>query len=131
MKHLLRHRPGAMLLLTVLVLGGVALVVVLGIALRGIGEMGMGIAETRSQEAFSAADGCAEEALVRLALNTSYTGDTFALGNSTCTIIVTAGVSNQYTIDVTAVRDRWTRKIRIRANTAGSRLAVTWWKQNP
>ncbi|MDD4628779.1 MAG: hypothetical protein PHE68_05300 [Candidatus Peribacteraceae bacterium] len=131
MKKLFHHRPGAMLLLTVLVLGGVAIAIVLSVALRGIGEMGMGIGETRSQEAFSAADGCAEEALLRLTIDNEYAGGTYMLGNSTCTVVVTAGAPNRYTIDVAAVRDRWTRRIQIRANTSGTRLVVTWWRQNP
>ena len=124
-----RQRPGAMLIITVVVLGAVALAVVFSGALRGLGEMSMGIAETRSKEALAGADACTEEAMLQLTLNTSYAGGTVTIGNTVCTIAVDTSSATLRTITVTAVRDRWTVRLKAVTDISGSRQSLVWWKQ--
>ncbi len=118
-----------MLIITVVVLGAVALAVVFSGALRGLGEMSMGIAETRSKEALAGADACTEEAMLQLTLNTSYAGGTVTIGNTVCTIAVDTSSATLRTITVTAVRDRWTVRLKAVTDISGSRQSLVWWKQ--
>jgi len=124
------RRPGAMLLLTVLVMGAVALAIVMSMAMRGIGEMGMAMGEARSQEAFAVSDGCLEEGMLRLALSSSFTGSTLTLGSVQCSITVTPTTGDVRTIAAIATRDRWTRKASVRVDLSGPRLQIVWWKQD-
>ena len=82
-------RSGAMLLITVLLTSAIALVVSLSIALQGLQELSMGRAEPKSAEVLGIADGCMEEALLRLSRSSAYTGGLLTFGNGTCVITVT------------------------------------------
>src|SRR3989344_3195474 len=81
-------REGAMLLLTVLVCGAVALGISMNLAMRSIGELDMGFAGKQSLEALAVADGCVEEALLRLWEDIDYAGGTLDLGDGSCAITV-------------------------------------------
>ena len=123
-------RPGAMMLMTVLVAGAVALTVGLSLALRGIGELDMGIAESQSLETFAIAEGCIDEALLRLSHDVSYMGESLSLGDGDCTISVTIDGSERI-INVTATMKRWTRKIKVRVDLAGPQVTILEWQQDP
>ena len=124
-----RNRSGAMLIITVVVLGAVALAVVISGALRGLNEMSMGIAEVRSRESLAGADACTEEAMLRLTLDSSYVGATVTVGSTVCTIAVTSPTATTRSILVTAVRDRWTARVRTVVDLSGARETLTWWRQ--
>lgn len=124
-----RSHPGAMLLITVLIVGAVVLMISLGVTLRSIGELSMGLAENRSQETLAIADGCLQETLLRLARNGAYAGGAMTVGGGNCTMTVTtAGL--QQTIAVTATLGRWTRKLQAQVNVAGGRVVLLEWKQD-
>ena len=126
----LSSRPGAMMLITVLIAGSVALTIGLSIALRGIGEIDMGIAEVQTLKAFGIAEGCTEEALFQLSHDESYTGGLLTLGDGDCTIDVTSDGSERI-INVTATMKRWIRKIEVRVDLAGPQVTILEWKQDP
>lgn len=122
-------RPGAMLLITVLITGAVALAIGLGIALQSIGMLDMGTAELRAQEVLATADACMEEALLRTSRDASYEGESLPLERGSCHITVT-GSGSQRTINVTASLGRWTRKITSQVSLSGSQVTLLEWQQN-
>jgi len=124
-----RFRSGATMLLTVLIVGFVALLVTLSTAMRGIGELNMGFAENQSYETLAIADACAQEALLQLSLDDEYTGGTITVGDGTCTITVTTSGTDR-TIDVSATIDRWTRKYTVEVNLQNNRVNLRSWEQN-
>ena len=123
-------RPGAMMLMTVLVAGAVALTIGLSVALRGIGELDMGIAGSQTLKTFGIAEGCIEEALFQLSHDASYEGGLLSLGDGDCTIDVTSEGSERI-INVTATMKRWTRKIEVRVDLAGPQVTILEWQQDP
>jgi hypothetical protein len=117
-----------MLLITVLIVGAVALTIGLSVALRGIGELDMGFAGNRSLEALSIADGCMEEAMIRLWSDYSYTGATLTVGDGTCSItVVNSGTGR--TITVSATINKWTRQIRSQVDIGSPKIGVVEWEQ--
>jgi len=120
------NRPAAMLLTTVLIMGAAALTISLSLALRGIGELDMGFSENQSKETLALADGCVQEALLRLSRNAGYAGGVVSVEDGSCTITVTSA-GTQRTISVNATIDRWTRKITARVDIAS--MTLIDWKQ--
>ena len=122
-------RPGALLLMTVLVVGSVSLAVALSIALRGIGELQMGYSENQTLETLAIADGCAQEALIRISLDRTYSGGTLSVGDGSCTFTVTSQ-GTESTIAATATLDRWTRKFTVRTNRIKGHPSILNWEQD-
>lgn len=121
------QRRGAMLLITVLLVGATALTISVNVALRGIHELSAGYAMNKSREALAVADGCAQEALLQLTRNSSYTGATVSINDTVCAIAVTTNGTSK-TIDIVAVIDRWTREIRLQLDTTGG-ISLTEWQE--
>lgn len=127
-----RQRPGATLLITVLIVGAVALVVSMGVALRGIGELDMAIRTTESQKVLALAEGCLQKSLLNLWGDKSFAskGESFALGDGTCTAEVNAveNDENLREVLVRAERGRFTRNIRAIIDISGHRLVMVEWE---
>lgn len=135
MKHtyfsqaLSRKRPGAALLILVLVMGAVSIAIGTSIALGSIGELSMGFADAQSKKALSLADSCAEEALLRLGRDSTYAGATLTLGDGSCIVTVTTNGANK-NIDITATVGRWIEHVLITADISGSRVSILDWRTN-
>lgn len=82
---------GFVALTTVLVVSAVVLFVTISISLLGVDEARSSLDYKKGQETLLIAEGCAEEALIRLRSDSSYVGTATALtvGNGNCTIVVT------------------------------------------
>ena len=122
-------RPGSIAMIAMLILGSVGFTLSLGMALRGITELGRGFAEHQSLETLALAEGCMENTLLLLTKNPAYAGGTFPLGDGSCTVGVTALGDNR-TISVAANVGQWTRKIRAEASIGGTLAAVTQWHES-
>lgn len=73
------------------------------------------------------ADSGAENALLKLERDPNYTGETYPIGTSTVTIIVTGTTTK--TIDSTVVSGDFTRKVEVLANYTNNVLTTTSWKE--
>ena len=78
-------------------------------------------------EAGQLADSGAENALLKLERDPSYSGEVYTLGNATVTVIVTGGTTK--TINSTVVSGDFTRKVEVLANYTNNVLSVTSWKE--
>lgn len=122
-------RPGAAVLILVLVLGAVSIAIGASIALGSIGEISMGYSDVQSKITLSLTDSCAEEALIELRSSLSYAGATLVYSEGSCIITVTNnGALKQ--IDIVATAGRWTERAVLQVDVSGSRLAITDWKRN-
>jgi hypothetical protein len=123
-------RKAQVLLIAVLVVGTVILVVAVGMAKKGIAELSAGLDARQSLRASALADGCANEALLRLSRNHSYQGGTMQLWDGSCVVTVSGSLNHQ-TIDVSATVNTWTRKLTVRADASGGHTQILDWKQDP
>lgn len=124
-----QDKRGAAALLLVTILGMVALLMAIGASRLSLGEIEMGYNEQKGAEAFSAADGCAEDALLHLHYNVTYTGGSLTQGNGTC-IITVARAGNLYTIDATGIVDSYRKKIEITLAVDNSMMiTINSWKE--
>lgn len=125
-------KHGVAMLFVLLVLSASALIMAYGVIFLGLGELGMGFAVSRGNEAFSIADGCMEEALRRLRTDSAYTGGSLIASNGSCTIVVSGsgGVGTTRSIVVESVSDIYHKKLRATITlTASNSLVVNSWEE--
>ena len=133
MKYLLRKKEGFGALLAVVVIGAVTLILALSAALLGLSELDLGFISQKGAEAFSVADGCMEETLRRIRLDS-----TFGVGagtinitvtNGSCTVNVTDLGSNQRRIIVTGTTDIFNKRIQVELTITGVVLQISSWEE--
>ena len=84
------HAPqGFIAMVTVLVMMAVLLAIGLTVASIGRDEIALAGIVQDGDQAFSVADGCAEEAIDRLKGDSAYAGGTYSLAGGACTVAVT------------------------------------------
>jgi len=115
------------LLITVIILGIVALATGLSIALRAVGELDMGNAGTQSEQAQAVVDACMGEALIKIGRDATYSGETLTIGQIACTIGVTINGTSR-TVTVTALSGRWTRAVQTTAAVTGTGVTLRRWQ---
>lgn len=123
----MKNRPGAVILVLLLIVAAVGLMISLSLGLGAISENQMSLYSSVSGRIFYNMDGCGEEALIRLNRDNAYTGETITLNNTSCTIVVTGSGSTR-TINVTATQTDYTRKLQINV-TLSPTFAVTQWEE--
>ena len=84
-------RPGALLIVTMLIVSTVSLVVGLSLSRQSLQGLSMGNAEKKSTEVLNIADGCMQEALLQLSRSDQYQGGPLSFANGSCIITVNTG----------------------------------------
>ncbi len=129
----MKNQSGQIALIAILIISAAVLVVSLAISSMGINEALMSFDEQRSENAFQIADGCIDEAILRLRRvkdgeEASYNGGTLNFGSNSCTITITTQGQNRI-IDVTAtVNSTIIRKIQATVRWNPS-FALTSWQE--
>ena len=86
---------------SLLVISVVALAISISVALQGVTESQASLTFKKGKEALMAANGCAEETLLRLRNDVNYTGGSLILGDADCIVIV-SGTGADRTISITS-----------------------------
>ncbi len=126
--HLHSYQKGAAALIMVVVLGVAALLMAVGAARLGMGEIQSGYTAQKAAETLYLADGCIEDSLERVRKNPSYGGGTVTLENGTCTVTV-ATSGNTYTITVLATVDVYNKRVQAVASVNGTVITVNSWNE--
>ena len=106
----MKETKGYIGIVTVLIVTAITLTVGVTIALLGVNEAIQGSQIDEGQEVAQKADGCLEEAHLRLKLNPGYTGGSIPYLDGTCTVSV-SGVGAARTITSTLTLGEYTRTI--------------------
>lgn len=121
-------QKGAAAFLTIVIIGAASLLMAIGSARLGLGELESGLIEIRGASSLTLADGCIELALGNLRKNVSYTGETLSVGGGSCIISVSGGGSTR-TIISTATIGTYIRKIQVQISIVGSVVTITSWSE--
>ncbi len=126
-----KHQQGISLLIVIIIIGSALLIITTSALVVGLGERQIGYISQRGDEALALADGCLDEAKIRIRRNTSYgLGQgalPLSLANGSCTIQITDLGANQRQIDSVSTVVEFTKHIRatIQIN-AGILTSLTW-----
>ncbi len=126
-------QSGFVTLATAIIIFFTGLTLAIGIQFAGLGELQAGFQGNLSAQGFSIADGCLEEALLRLRRDSTYTGGTLSIGDDYCTITVT-GSGGTRTISSTAtINNLINREIEVEvsltATSTGNIVTITNWEE--
>lgn len=106
--------------------GAAALLMAIGAARLGLGELEMGYIAQKADETLYLADGCAEEALRRLRIDANYSGGALNLGAGSCIINIVAN-GNDRAITVTSTVGEYNKKVQVSAALNGTTITVNTW----
>jgi len=123
-----KYNKGATALIMVVIMGVAALLMAVGAARLGMGEIQSGYTAQKGDEALYVADGCVEDTLERLRKNASYAGGTLTLDNGTCVVEIVANGSTR-TITVSAAVDVYNKKVQAVAMVSGTTVTVQVWNE--
>ncbi len=124
-----RNESGIVSIAAVLVSLTVATMLATSVYLVGLSDLQAGFGSVQSERAFALADGCTDEALLRLSRNASYTGGTLSVGSDSCTIVV-SGSGGTRVISISATVGGNTRKLLINVSISGSTVTITKWSED-
>lgn len=131
MKGNITRERGLIALITVLIISSVVLLTALSTNLLGISEAQMGLKKQKTSQAFYLATACAEDALLRLQNNFTYTltiPETVVLNGGSCDIISVTGTI-QKEVRTEATVDNKTRRIKILVSSPAGHLVIDFWQE--
>ncbi|MFZ2190426.1 MAG: hypothetical protein WA057_01240 [Candidatus Magasanikiibacteriota bacterium] len=121
-------KRGMVALFTVIIVSAAALLMAFSASMLGLGEMDMGYTSQKGQESMAFVNGCAEESLRQLQLNTNWQGGTLNLNEGLC-IIEVVGNGDSRVITVSGTVDNFTKKLKILANVNNEMVSTTLWQE--
>ncbi|MCH8741571.1 hypothetical protein IH779_01595 [Patescibacteria group bacterium] len=117
---------GFIALITILIILGVVLLIGLGISQFSISEAQMSLQKSQSSQAFYLANLCAEDALMKLKGDISYSGETIPnIENGSCTILV----DGNWTVKVSANFQNQIKKIKIVVSQINPEMIIDSWQE--
>jgi hypothetical protein len=130
----MKYKPnnqGAAAILTAVIVGAAALIIAFSASILGLGELDLGYTSGQGGEAFAIADGCMEEALRQIRLDTSYagTGSALSLGDGTCIIGVTSSGSTRQ-VSVTSTLGSYHSVLEVGLTLSGNVITVDSWEES-
>lgn len=125
-----RSDKGVITLLSVLIVGIVGLSIGALLMLLSLSESRSAAALQNSLQARGLADACAEHALNKLRISSSYAGnETLSFNNGTCTIQALTGSGSVKTIRTIGVSGDATRKDEIITSSIQPQVQLTSWQE--
>lgn len=124
-----KNQKGISAIITIVVLSVVGLLIAYSVFLLGLGELEMGYDLQQGNETLYLADGCMEEALRRIRVDDTYSGDTLNLGDGSC-IITVSGSGSARTITVTSTIGNYNKKIEADLSLSGNgKITIDSWQE--
>jgi hypothetical protein len=127
----MQYNQGYIALVTVLIISGVALAIAATVSLLGIGVEQSALTGSKGESTLELTEGCAEDALLKSQLSSSYNGGNITRPEGTCVITVTKNVNN-WTIKVTSTQTDYNRTVQINIiRIPSSPITISSWQEVP
>jgi len=123
-----KDNRGIAALMIVVVIGSATLILALSASFLGLGELDMGFTAQKGGEASALSDGCMEEALRQIQLDSNYSGETLNLEGNSCIIGVQSNGNNRIII-VSAFIDDYSKKIEVNLTLDGNIITLNSWQE--
>ena len=131
--NLKSNESGVAALLTIIIVAAATLIMAYSASLLGLGEIDLGYTSQKGAEAFSVADGCMEETLRRIRLDTSYgTGIgtiNLSVSNGSCIINVVDLEGDRRRITITGTSGDCNRKIEVELILSDNVITIDSWTE--
>ncbi|MBI4138535.1 hypothetical protein HY479_00085 [Candidatus Uhrbacteria bacterium] len=121
--------PGYIALVSLTIISAIMVVVAAGLLVRAAGGGKIVVASDTRDRAASAAQACAEMALIRLKDNDLYSGNEILdVNGDTCAILPITGSGSSRTVQTTSTVSGYSRKIRIQITTINPTMQIGSWE---
>lgn len=127
--HWINDERGAVALIISIVMLAVVTLVISATAFSGLDDLDQGFAAQKSEDILLSAESCAEEALLRLSQDSSFSGTSLQVGEAACTITVTGTPCGTCTITAAATGEGYTRNIQVGVTVSGGSIDITSWEE--
>ena len=117
---------GVTALLTITIIGAITLILALNSSLLGLGELNLGHISTKSSMAMAITDGCLEEALHQLKLDSNYSGDSLVLNEGSC-IINVIPTGDDRLVTITGTVEEYNKKIEVNLTLLDEQIIINSW----
>lgn len=125
----MKNEKGFIAITSILIVSAIVLAIGIGVSLRAIGETDMSLGEELSIRALNLADACAEDAMLKLKNNLSYSGDESIVidGSNSCDILLVEGSGNNNRIIKTeSLVGGYKRKVKVEITTVSPLNVASW-----
>lgn len=123
-------RRGFITLMSVLVVGAIAVAMTASLLLLGVGNSRTSFAVEQSNQAKALANACAEEALEQIRSSVSFTGSgNLSFGQGTCTYTVTSQGGQNRTVVVSGTVGTIKRKVEIIISSITPTITPVTWQE--
>lgn len=122
-----KGRRAYIALVSFLIVSAVVLLIGITLAILGVSEAQMSLAEERGQGSLALAEGCAEDAILSSYYDINYSGGTENYPEGSCVVGV-AKDGNNWTITTAATVSGHTKKVKVKINRSG-KITITSWKE--
>jgi len=121
---------GYIALISILIISAVLILIVSTVSQLGIGRVSMAIERNQSLESSYVVEACAEEALMKLAESSSYSGDeTITINGNNCQILPVENLGGESRrVKVSATLYNQTKRIKIEISQLTPRITVSSWE---
>lgn len=121
----IRQQKGLSTLLVIVIIGAALLIIAKNISLSGVDEAAMAYTYDKSYEAMALAEGCAEDALRHIQIDSEYEVSDYGLtvSNRSCLINVDKN-GDEYTISIKAEINDYNKELLIQAQKIDGELVI-------
>ncbi len=127
-KHKIQQEKGIATLLIIVIIGAAVLIMAFSSSILGLGDLNMAYTAQKGKEAFYIADGCVEEALRRLKIDSLYTGDSLNLGSGSCIISIESAGDSRDILIIGEVDD-YQKRLEINATISNGIISINSWEE--
>lgn len=127
-EKIIKDKNGVAALLTVVIISSAVLIMAYSASLLGLGDLEMSYDWQKGNKVFSLVDGCAEETMRRIKLDTNYIGGSLSLGGGSCIISVIPSGSNR-TITISGSEGSYNKTIEISISLVGKIITINSWQE--
>jgi hypothetical protein len=126
----IKQSDGYLILLSVMIIGAIALAVVVSMLLSGLGTAKTSLAHQQSVQAKALANACINEALQQIRDSTAFTGsNNLSLGQGTCTYTVTNTGGENRTIQASSTVGLIIRKTQATVTQINPSITIASWQE--
>ena len=126
----MHYKRGYIALITILIVSGVALATAATVSLLGIGVGQSALAGSKGENALQLVEGCTEDALLKSAQNSAYSGGNITRPEGTCVITISKS-GNNWTIIATSTQTDYNYTTQAQfVRSSGSPITVTSWQSS-
>ncbi|MFH1292156.1 MAG: hypothetical protein ABIH87_03080 [bacterium] len=119
---------GVVALFTVVVVSVAVLLMAYGVWFLSLGELEMGNISQQADQSFYYADGCLEEALHQIRLDSAYAGGILNTSTFSC-IIDVEGAGSSRVIIVSSTAGDFSKRIRAQVSLSNRQLNIDGWEE--